>query len=321
MSVKMAHVAHRIGLEELAQIGQEEALTNFLPAAVAGFADGDITTLHAPYAGRQAELYGENRYGEGLVARALSQAAIEDGVTPGVLRDFQRHAAGYFLGPRSPYAKMSKSAISIYPEVVAIDGNPLMLPRSPELILDIGACLTGRSYLPDQMNFIQHGVRSFCYSPIVRTHFANAVLLGTYDAVYGEGTSRLISDKQLYIGREDGPAFATDEILANHQALNISAEIADIVICAGAQHTSAEDLERGVTNSYKLLKEGGMLIIRALSRPAADELGTDQIAEWAYTAGFPEQSVRYMADLDSLGALMLTGHFGEREIQTIVLSK
>lgn len=64
------------------------------------------------------------------------------------------------------------------------------------------------------------------------------------------------------------------------------------------------------------------MVVRALANPANDELGTDEIVDWAHEAGFPQKgAVRYRANLDKLGTLLLTGHFGDNEIKTVVLTK
>jgi hypothetical protein len=323
MAINFPELVQNIGLEELSNIDREELAANFMPAAVTGLADGDIALLHPPYTGRQAELYGENHFGDGQVAKAIIRAAIDSGRTPGPIYDFQGFAAEYFAGHNSIFNEFtSESTVRIYPEAVTIDGNPLALARTPSLVFDYGACLTGRSYIADQIGFLSKGQQPFTYSPLTRLRFTNEALINTYDANYGRGTARAIMDKRLYIGREDGVAAATDEVIRAQSAHRAPTDIADIILCTGAEHSSAEDLKRGMMNAYTLLKEGGMLVVRTLARPASDELGTEKITSWAFDAGFQEKdAIRYEADLDQIGTLMLTGHFGEREIQTVVLRK
>jgi SAM-dependent methyltransferase len=321
--VSLPELVRQVGLEELATIGKEELAKDFMPAAVTGLADGDLVTMHQPYTGRQAELYGENHFGDGKVAQTIGRAAIENGMAPGNLYEFQGFAAEYFTTPGSPLSSFkTESSVRVYPEAVTIDGNPLALARTPSLVIDYGACLTGRSYIADQMAFPNRGQRPFTYVPLTRTHFMNQTLANTYDANYGPGTARAVIANQLYIGREDGVTGTTDEIIRAHNGLNLPTEVADVILCTGAQHAAPEDLQRGITNAHKLLKEGGMLVVRSLARPAADELGTEEIAGWAFDAGFIDRNVvRYEAALESAGSLLLTGHFGEREIQTLVLTK
>lgn len=253
----------------------------------------------------------------------MARAAIENGMKPGILYDFQGFAADCFTDPKSPYASQdSVSAVRIYPEVVTVDDNTLALPRAPSLVFDYGACLTGRSYMADQMQFLRRGQRPFTYSPLARQHFTNQTLINTYEARYGPEIAKAIFSNQLYIGREDGIAAATDEVIRAQQEHNAPVDIADIILATGIQHAAPQDVKIGIENAYSLLKEGGMLVLRALARPAVDELGTDAIAKWAFDAGFEEgNAIHYEADLDRVGTLLQTGHFGKREIKAVILTK
>lgn len=321
--INLPEMVRQIGLEELATLNKDELARDFMPAAIAGLADGDVVVMHPQYTDKQAELYGENHYGDGRVAQTIGRAAIKNGMAPGDLYNFQSFAAEYFVQPNNLLEAHSKeSSIKIYPEVVTIDGNPLALDRPPSMVLDYGACLIGRSYIADQMAFLTQGKRPFTYIPLTRLHFTNRALINTYDADYGRGKSQEFINHQLYIGREDGVAAATDEIIRAGTEHNAPTEIADIVLCTGARHASREDLKHGVANARTILKEGGILVLRSLARPSANELGTEEIASWAFDAGFTDRNVvRYEAALGQVGTLLLTGHFGEREIQTLVLTK
>lgn len=320
--ISMAELSRQIGLEELADLRAEDA-AEFMAAAVVGLADGDFVVTHEPYSGRQAELYGENKLNDGLIAKAVARTAIENGMNPGPIYDFQGFAATLATDPRSQFASVKTvSSIRIHPEAVTIDGNPLALSQPPKLILDYGACLTGRSYIEDQMRFLNQGRQPFTYAPLTRTHFMNGSLIKTYDVNYGPGTASAFIRNQLYIGREDGTAGATGEIIKGQQSHGRPTEVADIILCTGAQHASAKDLQKGITNAHTLLREGGMLVVRSLARPASDEIGTEKITAWAFEAGFDERNaLHYEAALEQMGTLLLSGHFGDREIQTVVLTK
>ncbi|MCA9324561.1 hypothetical protein KDA23_00625 [Candidatus Saccharibacteria bacterium] len=321
-TVSFAELVETIGLEDLASINRDEIANDFMPASVTGLADGDFVLAHLPYTGRKAELYGENHFANGLVAKAMADVAMVNGLRPGLVYDFQTFAAEYFVTNSLFAAYQSDSTVKIFPEVVTIDDNGLALKRPPSHVIDYGACLTSRSYLNDQMNFITSDQRPFVFSPLTRTHFTNQVLLNTYKARYGQDVARAIIDQRFYIGREDGIAAATDEMVSAQRAQGALVEVADIILATGMQHTTPEDMRRGIENGYSLLKEGGMLVIRALARPAVDEIGTDDLAGWAYEAGFPEKNtLLYEADLSNIGSILLGGHFGEREIRTAVLTK
>jgi hypothetical protein len=144
----------------------------------------------------------------------------------------------------------------------------------------------------------------------------------SYDVEYGEGTSSLMIDQGVYYGREDGVASASNELIRAQKSNNAPVEVADIVLCTGAQHTTSDELKVGIKNAHAFLKEDGLLVLRALSRPAAAELGTDEIAGWAYEAGFNEKdAISFDSDLMQIGSLLLSGHYGEREVRTKVLKK
>ena len=321
--INLPQLVTDLGFAELAKIQVKDIATDFMPASVAGLADGDLAILHAEYTGRKAELYGESNFSDGQIAQAVHRAAIANGMRPGPIYNFQTFASEYFTNPEGPYAQEREaSTIRIRPDVMTIDDNPLVPARRPQLVIDYAACLTGRSYLADQAGFLLRGIRPFSYSPLMRLHFTNQVLLNTYDELFGAGSLQAVVTNQLYIGREDGVTSATNEILRAQSAAGARTDVADIVLVTGAQHSTREDLMPGMANAHDLLREAGMLVIRSLARPAAAEIGTDEIASWAYEAGFEERhAIRYEAALHKMGSLLVSGHFGDREIQTVVLKK
>lgn len=147
------------------------------------------------------------------------------------------------------------------------------------------------------------------------------MLANTYDKSYPGGARAAIA-KQRYIGREDGVAAATDEIVRTHRDNGKTAEVADIILSTGTQHIERSDLKHGIGNAHTLLKEGGMLVLRAAAVPMAEEIGIDEIASWAFDAGFDEKnSIRYNAVLDTIGMLLTTGHAGGQHLKTVVLTK
>lgn len=321
----VTQIAAQLGLGELAGGGADGTEADFTAAAVVGLSDGDLISLHPPYRGRKAELYGEDSYSGGTVAPAVLRAAIEAGPEPGLLNEFQRLAADAYTAPGSPFGGLEnweESAVRIHPEAITIDGNPIALPRRPQRIADLGACLTGRSYIVDQAAFVRNGTPPFSYMAMTRTHFTNHVLISAYDTLLGPGTAALFVGKQFYIGREDGITSATGALISGQRAHGAPVELFDVTLVTGAQHTTREDLRRGMRNAHLTLKESGTLVIRSLARPAEAEIGTDEIVAWALNAGFEESSViRYEAALEKPGVLIASGHFGDRAIQTAVLRK
>ena len=160
--INFADYVNRIGVGEISWASKEEIVTSFMPAAVVGLSDGDFVGLHEPYVGQQAELYGQHHYAQGKVARAVLAASLANGLDPGDVYDFQRFAANYFVQPTSPFAQnKADSIVKIHPEVITIDGEPLALRSEPNFVIDYGACLTGRSFIADQMKFVRRKKRPF----------------------------------------------------------------------------------------------------------------------------------------------------------------
>jgi hypothetical protein len=244
-------------------------------------------------------------------------------MNPGTIYEFQDFAAQYFTSSNGQFTPHSTdSSIKIYPEAITIDTNPLVFVRSPSLVIDYGACLNGRGYIGDQIGFVNKHTQPFAYCPLTRTHFINQTLIDTYDVNYGPGTAQAVLEGHLYIGCEDGVAAATDEIIRAQKEHDAPVDSADIILCTGTHHIDAASLRHGITNAPTLLKESGALVIRSLARPANDEIGTEEVASWAFEAGFSDKNViRYTAALESPGVLLRTGHFGKSEIQTLILTK
>jgi hypothetical protein len=323
MAIDFKNLVESAGLPELSRMEKQEVASDFMPAAVTGLADGDLYAQHEPYDGHRAELYGRNSFNEGRVSKALGKAAIDNGMSRTDLYDFQGFAAEYYHNPDGPFASHDPlSAIRIFPSAVSVDDNAIGLQRPPTLVVDFAACLTGRSIIRDQLKFLDYQVRPFTYSPLTRTHFMNKVLMMDYDRQLGEGASRLMVDRKMYIGREDDVASATDEILDAQRRHDAPTEVADIVLSTHAQHTSASELQAGIRNAYSLLKDSGLLVIRALAQPDGDETSAEMMAGWAFDAGFDEaKASRHDAIVENTGSLLVSGHFGKQMMQSIVIRK
>jgi hypothetical protein len=316
-NIDLTEVLRQSGLDEL--IGMHHSkVPEFVVASVIGLCDGDIELLHGPFTDKQAELYGERQYGDGKVAKAIINAALKNGMTPGPLYDFQMYAAHTYLEPSGMFSThKSKSSIRIYPEAVTIDEHPLALARAPSTVMDYSACLTGRSYIADQVAFLARGERPFRYMPITRLPFVNRVLMHTYDS-HEEGLTNLAVAHRLYIGREDGVASTTNETIRAQHAHGQPTEIADIILCAETQHTPPEDLRTGMQNTHSLLREGGALIIRSIVGSESNGLSAEDVAGWAFEAGFQEKdAIRYTAT----GGQIVRGTIEPQEAQTVVLTK
>jgi len=315
-------LGEQIGMD-LSPLKNAEFMNDFMPAAITGLCDGDVVSPHFPYTDRQAEWYGKVVYNKGRVAQAVAQAAIANGMRPGVMRDFQNYAAEVFaLGRDLGMDPGGRSAIRIHGEAVTIDDEAFALARPPEVVVDYGACLTGRSYINDQAAMIDRQSRPFIYMPITRTPFMAEVITTRYEQIYGPGARRAFINKGLYIVRQDGVGTASEVLLESRRLHNQPSETADVILAVHAQHTEADDLKRAVTNAYPLLKQDGMFIIRGMARASEHtEATADDIAGWAFDAGFKERdALRYDKVNVNLGAA-LVGEEVARHTKTVVLTK
>lgn len=321
--LSIEQLSKRIDVPEVASFRAEDLVSDFMTAAIMGLADGDFIGIHEKYTGRKAELYGESNYNEGVIAQNIARAALDDGMTPGVMYDFQDYAAQYFTLPGNPLRGTGfKNPVSIHANgILTVSDNVFALTHEPHVVFDFGACLSGRSFLHDQVRLVQEGRGLFTYAPLTRLHFTNQALIYTYNT-FQDGFANLMINNGLYKGREDGIDTATSEIIKAQTAHNASTEIADVVVCAGSHHSTPDEIESGIKRAHSLLAEEGVLVIKALSRPATDELGADKIAEWAFETGFHERNAtEFETAITSPGVLLSSGHFGAREMKTIIISK
>lgn len=320
--INFTELAREVGLDEVGNIEQQEVANYFMPAAVVGLADGDLVGLHPAVDNKRLEgLYGYLSFGEGNVAQKVLAAAIANAEAPGIVHDFQTFADEYFSDPRSPFDIASgPSSIRIYPDGLEIDGTPLVLTEPPQTVIEYGSCLMSRSLVGDQVNFLRRDKRPFAYVPVARTHFTNSVIMREYDRRLGAGAAAMMIDNHLYTGREDGVESATNEMVEMQTRYTGSCDIADVIVCAGIQHSTPEDIKAGINNAGRLIKQGGVLVVRSYAQPAADELGTEQIIDWAYDSGFPENGVQFSATYQSLGHTVQTGR-QSREMKAVVLTR
>jgi hypothetical protein len=323
LQMDFADFARAVNIDELADISSLELAEYFMPAAIIGLADGDVVGLHtSPVTDpRLARLYGRNDLSQGEVARKVFAAALSNVVEPGPVRDFQTFAAEYLSNPQSPFANNNApSNIRLRPEGIEIDANPIVLSTPPKVLIEYGACLVSRSFVDDQIGFIEKGHPPFTYTPLTRTHFTNQAILQRYNRLLGPGTSGIAMDKRLFIGREDGVKAATAEIVEKQTQHTGRCDIADVIVCAGTHHSNPEEIKAGITNAAHLLKEAGILVVRSVAKPSGEELGTDQIIDWAYESGFSENGVKFSATYKSIGHFLRTGH-ATRQMKSVVLTR
>jgi hypothetical protein len=322
MGVNLREYTRAVGLDELDGITVDEAAQDFMPAAVVGLAAGDIVALHPPYSGQKAELYGETRFDKGKVAKAVGESAIENVDAPGVVYDFQTFAAEYFYQPGSPFRTFGNSgAVSVRSDEVVVDGISVALSRRPEVVVDFDACLTGRNYQVDQIRMVAGLARPFVYTPIANSHFMHEAIKRYYGHL-GLDVEAFISSKSLFDGREGDDAMVVKDIIIEQKRATGSTEAADVSLCTGAQHADPENLKYGVKLARTLLKEDGLMVIRALAEPTTDEIGADMIAEWAFESGFDEKdAVIGETVFEPTSGAFRSGHIEDRKMKGILLGK
>lgn len=93
----------------------------------------------------------------------------------------------------------------------------------------------------------------------------------------------------LYVGREDGIAAASTELVHNQQAENGTPEVADLVIASGVHVAGKEELALGISNAFTLLHADGTLLIRspkAAGQDREDSPSANDLVDLALEAGF-----------------------------------
>ncbi len=323
-NVRLAEVLKVAGLDELQGITQDALAQDFMPASVVGLSDGDIVGVHEQYADPfMVEMYGEHLYNEGKVAANMLAAALKNRREPGDMYGFQRFVASYLIG--SPLLPDSTAATRVYPYALVVDGNPVPLARSPEMITDYGACLSSRSIITDQINFARQGARPFSYMPISRLPFVNQTLGLVYDQLLGQGGKDTAIDKKIFVGLEDGVANGTNEMIEAQRAHSAPADIMDVVLCNSSDHMSPEDLKGGIENAHTILKDDGIFVLRLSDDHTGEGASTppEEALQWALDAGFAASKVfRYETESShNLGRSLLTGRIVMHSMQTRILTK
>jgi hypothetical protein len=292
-------------------------------ASVAGLSEGDLAMSHPHYYGDAAELFGAIKYFDGTIARAVLYAAMENGAEQTPLYDFQNAVADYATNSDNqvPTGVIDKS-ISVKPSGLDIDGYFIRSARVPKFVMDLGACVSGRSFQDDQMAFPDKRLHPFTYIAIGRNHFINRFLVNSYDQIHGRGSASLMAGQGWYAGLEVGVAAATDHLIAAKLATDKAVDYVDIAVLRGLHHVDTAEAVTGIENSLRLLRDGGQLVLRSMAFPLPNEIGTDEMVEWAVAAGFQKKNmVAFDGNSRSIGSQILSRHYGERETRTVVLEK
>jgi hypothetical protein len=288
MSVNISGMMSELGFEGFNELRPGELrLLNLVTAAKVGFSDGDVEVLHELFtADFDREHFGEINYSDGTVANALGSAALyrDPYDTSADIYGFQEFIANLITEEqkRDPSSQFggARSTVSIHSDSVVVDERfllPLLTP--PSAVLELGACLSSRSIIDDQLRMATINRGAFTYVPLTRNHFVNRMLVSQYDRRVGDGASHTALRNRLYIGREDGSALSTQAIINDQEAHGAPTDIIDLALCVGLQHMSHEDIFDSLPRMKQLLRPTGKLIVRALEKPSSHEVGFGQIAE------------------------------------------
>jgi hypothetical protein len=325
MSISLHEVQTIAGIDQDYQLTKDELAGLFIPASVDAFGDGEILSLHGPLDNSDLEkYYGKKFFRDGIVTPNLRAAAIANGRKPGTFTDYQRYVARVYVQElkHSITANPVESGVMIHDDVIAFDDYIYPLNRTAQTVVDYGPGLAGLSHTKAQSIMVLGGEKPYRYLPISRLPFTNQVLAESYDAFLGPGSSQSFMRSQYFLGREDGIASATNEIVEAQTRATGTTEVADAVLASGLMLADKNELKTGIFNSFKILKEGGVLVIRAVALPSADEVGASRMLEWAHEAGFDESKTkRFEVLTGSLGAAMVHGSAAQRQSISAVLTK
>lgn len=323
--LNMQAIYEATGLPE--QLQTPAYYEHLMEAAAAEFTDGEIIITHTTtedpvvrehfgatvfnegvFGGRLRQAFeGEDRDLVGHVDGLLRLAAIamaKNAVSgPLPLPDVQNVAIrreGPVTGDEFMRAVMAgrPAPLGIIKPLVIFDHTAEALAYDPGVIVDYGAGLQGRHYIDQQYADIMQGKRlPYVYVPIVKGPFINEFLQQYWLEKLGQQYAGLFNDSiqgRIYIGREDGIAAATNEIIAETKRGVGSAAIADLVVASGIQKAAYQEVETGITNAYELLRPNGSLLVRA---PVEDGVEEDEVSGWemyrmALDAGFERDKAK-----------------------------
>lgn len=325
MAVSISELMYDLGFPELTNLySTDDRFLHLVQASIIGLSDGDLVGMHDPITDDvDSRLFGALTYNDGEVAQKVLEASVANGpdsTTP--IYAYQTFLSEIYANPRSRYAGvLGSSVVELTGSVITIDGNSVSLGRNPRLVIDMPACLHGQSWIDNQIRDLRATGSTYTYTPITRTHFTNYSLFQRYDNLLGEGAANKFIGSRLYIGREDGVAVGTESIIDAQEAGGMPADIADLIICANAAHTTRTELQTGISNSAKLLRTNGTLAIRAFSKPAAEEIGEPELSGIAEEAGLmPVGGLTYTAPYHNADREVIYGE-GVREYTTTFFTR
>jgi len=171
------------------------------------------------------------------------------------------------------------------------DESPFIQIPSPDVVVEYGPGIASFKKLP-------HEVKATPLTVFIeKSVYANQLLV--YGArLYGIQVENVPNKPAQLIGREDGIKSATQELI------RVGADDIDLIIASGAQSAAKEELTAGVINGHRLLRKGGVFVIRNIKGLVNEISGmeildllrqtfkTDPIAYNDFTAIQPTTGIR-----------------------------
>jgi len=179
---------------------------------------------------------------------------------------------------------------------IGFDHRAVALDAEPAVVIDYGPGLQGRHHIERQLAAWQSGQGPYTYLAVGKGPFINEFLQQYWAARLGDDPRRVRSVLgRLYIGREDGMAAATTEFVESQRQHTGSSEIADIVVASGVHKAGYDEVGTGLANAHKLLRPGGILLVRA-PKAINSEPGSvpaEAMVDMALQAGFSRDQAQF----------------------------
>lgn len=293
------------------RVTQEYVTRYMLPSIEATFCDGEVMVPHpVEEDSLNREYFGETIYNEGAFGTRLRELFDgEDIAMRGKVDKLVRFSAAVFakqvvtghvqlpglanvtIGhhPATPGGIWIDPRLRIAQPTLGFDEKEVSLPRYPEAVIDYGPGLQGRFRIEEQMGDMMSGQQPYTHVAVAKGPFINEFLMQYWANRYNnQGILRQILGS-AYIGREDGIASASTEIVTSQQQRMGTTEIADLVLASGIHTAGHQEVTTGINNAYKLLKPEGVLLVRApkdASKENAKSVPAKDMIDAALSAGF-----------------------------------
>jgi|GEM_PF-1956344 len=302
------------GIPGLEQVTKPEIVTKTLPAILYGLAHGDIPGEHLPYDERDAELYGPDSFGQGTVAKVISDAAISNGENPYTsIYDMQLRGARWVdaRAKAMGWDLPTEGDVAVHPDRLVIYGEhvvPLTEPPQTVMVLAPGFG-TGRGLVRNLLGFPKEGAKPFELTSVAQSHFTDRAIVSEFDrdpdhqmtAVKAVGTEQ-------YIGRVDGISQGIKAILERRRAEEKPTEVVDVLLLTDPQHATRPEIRSVMSRAFWLMSPGGTLVLGGPERQDTDQVGIGSLEGLAVKYGFAgdRPAVRFHDEGRKIGAVVFT---------------